>query len=144
MVTIPAVSPVTDAVVAALEDAGLTVGDGEKPAGAGWAGQPGQSAYAPYVVVYSMLGGTTEGPMDDPNADARSVVQLTSVGGSRRQAEWLGDRARAALMSGSLAVAGRKVALVLIDVLGGAVRDDDSDPAIYYVPERYRILSTPA
>jgi hypothetical protein len=139
-------SPTTDAVIAALETAGLLVGDGEKPVGGGWEDAPRESDFVPYVVVYSLLGGTTDGTIADPDDDAWPVFQLTSVGGTRGQAEWIGDVARSVMLSGSLVkvIGTRRCLRVLIDVLGGAQRDDSEQPAIFYVPERYRLSTTPA
>lgn len=133
---------VTDGVVAALEDAGLTVGDGEKPAGGGWVGTAGQSGFVPYVVVYPLAGGTVDGPIDGPAEDAYPLYQITAVGATRAQCEWAADTARDALLAGFL-LAGRRVAHVQVDMLGGTRRDDQNQPPLWYSPDRYSITTTP-
>lgn len=134
--------PVTNAIVEALADAGLAVGLAEKPEGVGWQGAPGQSAFVGYVVVYPMLGGITDGPIGNFNADAWAVYQLTSVGGNEEQCEWVADEARVAMLAARPAGDDWKVAHVVLDVLGGAVREDDVQPSVWYSPERYRVAVT--
>jgi hypothetical protein len=124
----------TDAVIAALQAAGLTVGDGIAPTG----------AEAKYVVVYPIEGGNRTGTLAGPFDDAELVYQLTCVGDHRWQAEWVRDKAEAALLSG-LTVAGRHIPLVSPDEGDSGIRRDDSvTPALYYATPRYRIRTTPA
>lgn len=137
---------VTDAVIAVLEDAGLVVGDAEKPKTdpCGWAGAPGKSNFVPYVVVYPLAGGTIDGTLDGPHEDAWPLYQLTSVGATRAQAEWTADVARDALLANTLAVTGRRITHVQIDELAGARRDDLDQPPVWYSPDRYSIATVPA
>lgn len=136
----------TDAIIAALTAAGLTVGDGEKPSAGGWSGPAGQSTFAPYVVVYPLVGGSTSGTIAAPDADATPLYQLTSVGGTRAQAEWAADKARTVMLSTSWwgDADGRKVIQVRVDMLGGARRDDLDQPPLWYSPDRYGVYTTPA
>ncbi len=127
----------TDAIIAALEAAGLNVGDAVRPDDA--------TATAGYVVVYGLGGGTTDGPVGNPEDDAAALYQLTSVGHDRKQAEWVADKARQVLLAATLTLTGgRKVLRVGVDMLGGVIRDDDVAPPIWYSPDRYRIFTTPS
>jgi hypothetical protein len=135
----------TTAIVNVLTAAGFVVGDGEAPDSAGWQGAQGQSPYIPYVDVHPTPGGLTDGPISDPNTDAWADYQIISVGAVRRQAETVGDAVRAVLAATPPTVAaGRKVAYVRLDMLGGVIRDDSVQPAVFYVSDRYRILTVPA
>jgi len=135
----------TTAVINVLTSAGFTVGDGEAPDSAGWQGAQGASNYIPHVNVHPTPGGLTDGPIGDPNTDAWADYQIISVGAVRAQAEAVGDAVRAAMLAAPLTVAnGRTVAHLRLDMLGGAIRDDSVQPSVYYVYDRWRILSVPS
>ncbi|MFF8769066.1 hypothetical protein [Kitasatospora sp. NPDC015120] len=52
----------------------------------------------PYQVLYP-LGGTSSGPpFGDQAGDGRMLYQLTSVGSTAEQAEWMADKGRAAVL----------------------------------------------
>jgi hypothetical protein len=119
----------TNAVIAALEADGLTVGDAT-----------GEGLSAPYVVVYR-ISGTRDGEADAPDDRAELVFQLTCVGTGRQQAEWVQDKAEAALRS--IAVAGRSVRLY-VDSDGPVSRDDDAPIPLFYSTPRYRLWTTPS
>ncbi|MXM62158.1 hypothetical protein GR925_01500 [Streptomyces sp. HUCO-GS316] len=58
-------------------------------------------AAIPYNVLYP-LGITTSGPpLGDGDADARVLIQITSVASTAEQVEWMADKARAALLTRS-------------------------------------------
>jgi hypothetical protein len=135
----------TTAIINVLTSAGFTVGDGEAPESAGWQGPQGTSNYIPYVDVHPTPGGLTDGPIGDANTDAWSDYQIISVGAVRAQAEAVGDAVRAAMLAAPLTVAnGRTVAHTRLDMLGGAIRDDSVQPSVFYVSDRWRILSVPS
>lgn len=125
----------TTIVVDVLDDAGLHVGRAHAPAGvpagAGWA------------VVYPLTGGLADGTMDNPNDDASVLYQITSVGRTAEQAEWVMDTSRVAILSGTYALNDRKVLLVTVDMFGGVERDDDVQPPLFYAKDRYRFLTGP-
>ena len=135
---------VTLAVIGVLEAAGLLVGDAVKPAGGGWAGAVGDSAFTPYVVVYNLVGGSTGGTLEHSDSDASPTYQFTSTGANRAQTEMVADAARAAILTAAIELPGRKVALCTIDMLGGATRDDDEQPPVWWSPDRYRLVIVPA
>lgn len=121
----------TDAVITALEATGFPVGDGKAPAG-----DP------PHFFVVPRPEGDVYGTIDDPHADAELVIQVTSVGTTRKQAEGVRDLARETLLAG-LTVSGRTVSLVTIDTVGGVERDPDIEPDRFFCPETYRLFSSP-
>jgi hypothetical protein len=144
--TVPAVSAHTDALVAALGALGhVRAGDGARPDGGGWQGAPGASDFVGYVVVYQLNPGF-DGPLADKHADLTGRWQVTAVGATRPQAGAVADAVRTWLLSSArtqLTVAGRAVAAVWHDGGGDTYREDGTGPALYYVPDRYVILTTP-
>lgn len=137
---------VTNAIIAMLEAASLVVGDGATPeAGAGWSGtaQAPGSTYIGYVVVHSMNGGTTDGPMDSPDADMTPLYQLSCYGATREQCELIADAAHAVMTANAFTIAGRKVMRVIVDQLFGAMRIDEVQPSEYQSAGRYRLMTTP-
>jgi len=131
---LPVVREHTDAVIAALEAAGLTVGDAVAP----------DDTDPPYVVVYAIAGGGSTGTLARPDDDAFLVYQATCVGTSREQAEWLADKALELLGPDAVAVPGRRVCRVSLDMHGGIQRDDNVTPPVFWSAPRFRMTTTPA
>ena len=123
---------VTDAVVANLAAAGLTVGDGQAP-----------DAGFPHVIVYPIPDDGRDGPSNDRHADVRHQYQLTCVGQYRDQAEWVSDEARTALTTTPITVAGFTVMGVDEGLAGGTSREDDESPPVFNVADTYVIWMTP-
>lgn len=134
---------ITDAIISALEGAGLLVGDAQAPDGAGWTDKPGDE-FVGYVVVYELSGGVTDGPIGEPDNDAEQIFQLTSVGATREQCKWVADRARHVMLTAALSIVDRAVMRVAVDMLGGTTRDDDVQPPVFFSPDRYRVHTTPS
>lgn len=133
----------TDSVIGVLTDADLVVGDGVAPDDGGWQGAPGQSAFVPFAVVHAVAGGSTDGPLGEPDEFGESLIHVTGVGSTREQAEWVADVARSALITpGAVAQAGRSVSIVRVDSLGGCRRDDDPEPPEWLTGDRFRIFTT--
>lgn len=121
-------------LIGVLSGAGLTVGDGVKPAGAERA--------AGYCVVYSLAGGATSGSLEAPRSDAEVSVQVTSSGTTAEQVRWLADRVRTVLDAAVPAVLsdGRKV--IWLDFATGSppvTRENQADPVGYYSPDRFEM-----
>lgn len=137
----------TDAFIAALE-AELTatvavVGDAKKPAGAGWQGTPGQSDFVPYAIVYPWSGFTFDGNLTGFQDNADLEWQITCVGRTREQCEWLQDAAFA-LIGQPLTVAGRSVPLIRLGSAGGGVREDETvAPKVWMSTPQLAVWSTP-
>ena len=121
----------TDAVIAALEAAGLTVGDADA-----------EGLTPPYAVVYKIDGGEYEGSFENPYEDAELIYQVTCVGVTREQAEWVADKAMV-LLNG-LTVADRRIALVSPEGGPGTRPDRDVTPHVWYSTPRFRLKSTPS
>lgn len=127
----------TDAVIAALEGAGLVVGDGVAPAD----GPALLKAGTGYAVVYPTAGGASYGTLHDHAEDAEIIMQVTCVGATREQAQWLADAANV-LLDG-MDVEDRSIPLVTLEVAPGVSRDDGQTPPVFYSTPRYRIFTTP-
>lgn len=132
-----------DAVVAELEGAGLLVGDAVAPDAITHDTQGRLTS--PYCIVYPMPSGGTSGPMSAPHADEDMVVQVTAVGRTREQAQWVADTAKATLLAG-ISITGRALSSRPgLDVGSGLQRDDDTaGPPLFYAVHRYRFPTTPA
>lgn len=125
---------------------GLTVYVGEKKKAdpGGWSGVEGASPFVPYTVIYPTPGGYFDGTLSAPFADGRPDYVITSFGSTATQAQWGSDRVFDTLTTAKPVVAGRLVQLLIPDVEGGVVRDDDVSPPIFYSPWRWRIFETSA
>jgi hypothetical protein len=136
----------TDAIVDALELAGLVVGRGIKPAtGAGWQGDPGASTFIPYVVVHPSPGGVYDGSLETPFDDAQPDYVVSAIAATQTACQVTADAAFAVLLTApSFVMDGRVVQLAEPDVDGGVVRDDDVQPPVYYSPTRWRFYTTSA
>lgn len=121
----------TDAVIAKLEAEGLTVGDASAA-----------GLTAPYVVVYTIPGGRVLGTLENPHEDGEIVYQVTCVGTSRKQAEWLSDKARVLL--DRFPVADRSITFVGQDGFAGVRREDDVSPPLFLSTPRFTVTTTPA
>jgi hypothetical protein len=130
--SLPVLREHTDGVIARLQALGLAVGDGEAPS----------ATVPPYVVVYPIAGGRSTGTLGAPDDDAELVYQVTCIGTSRKQAQWLEDKV-SGLLAG-FAVTGRSVARVEVESYGGMVREDQKSPPLYLATPRFRLYSTPA
>jgi hypothetical protein len=132
----PASRPHTAGVISALQAAGLTVGD---------AIAPDTTAAQKWVVVYGGGVGQLDGTMRDERTDASPVVQVTSVGTTAEQAEWVADTVRRIMLTRpvTLAVANRRVLFVSVNASQPTRRDDDVHPPLFYGVDLYRISTTP-
>jgi hypothetical protein len=124
--------PVTDSIVTLLAGAGLLVGEGDKPAGAGWQGTPGQSTFRAYVVVHPIGAASIDGTLDTPSDDVFALHQLSAFGATQDSCQQVADRARAVMLG-----AGWQ-----LEFLGGVVRTDDVQPPLFMSPDRYSAFRT--
>ncbi|MEU9014245.1 hypothetical protein AB0D12_31650 [Streptomyces sp. NPDC048479] len=144
--------PVTMALSAMLATAsGMPVGRGRRPTGA----EP------PYYLLYAMPVTLSGPPLEDENADASLIYQVTSVSGpttelpdsygTQDQAEWMGDKARQVFLGRDpgtglwlypLSVTGARNTARSLDIEAGAM-NDPADAIISYV-QRFRFDLTPA
>jgi hypothetical protein len=136
-------APHTDAVVSLLEAAGLLVGRGVQPAGAGWQGEPGRSAHRPYVVLYPAPG-LTDGTLGDTYAYLDYTVQATCVGATQQAAERVMDAAKTALVGARLTLANRASYAVQALLEQPARRDDQVTPPVHYSVAQFRVRTQTA
>jgi len=122
----------TDAAIACLEAAGLTVGDAS-----------GSNLAKPYLVIYGDQG-TLDGPMGDRFADLNQTLTVHGVGDGPQQAQWVGDKARAALLSTPVDVTDRAVLYLTHLTTVPIQRDDSIQPPIFYTVDQYALATTPA
>lgn len=130
--SLPIIREHTAAVIAALQGFGLSVGDAQAPAGVS----------EKYAVVFPIAGGDSYGTLAARNDDAELIYQVTCVGETREQAEWVADKAMG-LLAG-FAVSGRSVPVVALESMPGIQRDDAKSPPLYYATPRFRVFSTPS
>lgn len=143
--TVALAAPHTDGILAALAAGSILTGRGSKPTGAGWQGTPGNSQFKGYVVVWPQPG-TPEGTLADSQRDLLYTFQTTAVGATAQQAEVIADLARARLLARppTVTVTGR-VVQPLWQILDRPVeRDDDLNPAEFYVVTQYQMRTEPA
>lgn len=127
---IPSLRDHTDAVIATLAAAGLTVYDGKAP----------DTVPTKYAVVHH-INDEFFGTLANPFEDAELVYQVTCVANTREQVEWVMDKAMT-LLDG-FEVAGRNIAFVRPDGGPGIRWDNDVTPAVFYATPRFTITTTP-
>lgn len=137
--------PEADAVLALLRaETGLAIGDAQRPDGAGFPGDDTTAAFVPYAVLYPGVTIDIDGSEADPNADTVDEYQVTGVGVTRAQAQFVLDRCRTAMLQSVLVVPGRHVNLVELSQSREVDRDDDVVPPLFYGVDLYSINTTPA
>jgi hypothetical protein len=95
------------------------------------------------VVIHGSPGDIAPGSLGDLHSDLVIPIQLTAVGTGPEQASAYADAARAALLTASLTVAGRKVWLPRQTGSQPVQRDDTVQPELWIATAQYEIKSTP-
>jgi hypothetical protein len=138
-----------DAIVEHLTSGALgPVGDGVKPvehqgsAKPGWQGAPGTSAFTAWTAVY-LIDLVLDGPLSDGDTDAELVIQTTSVGATRAQAQSTADLVAERILNTAIVVPGRTVVHVEHHSSGGVQREDDLTPPEFSAINRWSISTTP-
>lgn len=121
-----------DAVVAAL-GAALTTFDGEGPA------DPHNRV--PYAVVRTDAGDTS-GSLGDRYQELTVTVWVTAVGGTREQAQWAADKARATLLTTGPTVSGRSAHPMWQVTSQPVTVDADVEPSLFYAVAAYRLRTS--
>lgn len=139
--TVPSTRTHTDAFIALLAAAGVTVFDNDVPT------TPGST---PYTVVYTVDPGAARSPvLALGSVDMSMTVQCTSVGGDRNEATAEIDAVRAALLERVPSLAGRSFDPIEEEPGGPGVTKDDQTRigdgrVVFYGVTLWRIHSTPA
>lgn len=139
---IPATYPHAVAIIDALEDAGIRVGDHQAPLV-----NPADPQSRPVMqcaVVY-MTGGPVLG-MDLTGYDIDGMVRfrVITVDSTPAGAADLADRVSDVLADAELDVEGRSVCRIRCDGLGVVTRDPDLTPPVFYSSTGYRAISLAA
>lgn len=137
---IPNAGEVTTAVLAALEATGVVVGDAAPPDGYGWSTVAGQSTFTPHMILYPLTG-RLDGMLAGAWDDGEFMYQVTCVGETREQCQWVVDKATGALVGQALDV---ETILVTLDDMAGVVRDDTVQPPVFMAPPRFKVWTTPS
>lgn len=125
----------TNAIIARLEDQTTRpVGDAQAPA----------DTTRPYTVVYSLDDDPGEASQTDPHMVANPAFQVTSVGDTRDQAQWMQKQARDALLGWVPIVTGYRSGPVEGLLSGRIQRDPDIEPPLFSAVDRFtfRIQAT--
>jgi hypothetical protein len=134
----PRVYPHIAAIIGALEDAGLRVGDHRAPKSAD------DRIAAPCNVLYMAPSAEPFGSLGRPGTDVLMRFRVTSVDitpeGAANQADLVFD----ALEGTELIVEDRAIFRVRRSALAGVVRDDDVKPPCFYAATPYQMLSMSA
>lgn len=108
-----------------------------------WGGSdPG--AVPPYAVVYPDNGMLTPGERSLANdGPTEQRFQITSVGASPAQAQWVADRTRDAVLSGVPSVTGRRV-WPTVEEGSQPLRRDDESTDLFFATAQYLTRSDPS
>jgi hypothetical protein len=120
--------PLYDAVVTRI------AGQTSKPCGE--AVRP-PDAEPPYAVVYPLPDRDNVGTLTDPHLISWQLFQVTCVGDTMDEAQWMQRAVRAGLLGWTPTVAGWSPNRVELDLGSGVVRDDDG--VVFYTTDRFSI-----
>ncbi len=124
----------TDAVLTRLEAAtSKAVGDGQAPA----------DTTRPYSVLYPLDDSDRDGDMIDTQRTSWFDFQVTVVGDTREQAEWLADDLRTSMLAADLTPSGFRMYPFERVVTNATERDDDVQPPVFYTIFIVRGFVTP-
>jgi hypothetical protein len=102
-------------------------------------------AAIPYSVLYP-LGATTSGPpYGDGDADARMLVQVTSVASTAEQVEWMADKVRTALLARSNGTYTNAITITGCAVIGRELDKEEGisvNSGVYSYVQRYILTVT--
>ena len=124
----------TDAVLTRLEAAtSKAVGDGQAPG----------DTTLPYSVLYPLDDEDRDGDMIDTQRTSWFDFQVTCVGDTRVQAEWLADQLRTSMLAADLTPTGFRMYPFERVVTNVTERDDDVQPPVFYTIFIVRGFVTP-
>jgi hypothetical protein len=132
----------TAAVIGHLQTNGLTVGDGNKPDGAGWQVAPGQSPFVGYCVVWRL--GSQERrnwSLQGDYGESRPLMFVRCFGGTRVQAETLLDTVLDVMLAQTITVDNHTTIRVMLDTTTTTSRSDDIEVAMFEAGAYFRIWS---
>lgn len=116
--------PLYAAITVQLETTGKAVGQAVSPGGA-----------PPYLVLYPQSDTGFAGSLSDPHEQVTQTFQVTCVGDSLEEAQWMQHEARGVLVGWTPALSGATP--VELEFGSGTFRDPDGP--VFYSTDRYRI-----
>jgi hypothetical protein len=132
MVTVHDPRPLYNAIVARLESqTSKDIGDAVRPAGAD----------APYAVVYPLPDRAAFGTLVDPTNFTLQLFQVTCVGDTADEAQWMQHQVRLALQSWIPVVTDWEPNRIELDQGSGVFRDDDGPT--FYTTDRFNLYVDP-
>lgn len=113
-----------------------------------------EDEFYPYCIVYSVPGGSLYGSLANQHEDAELTFQVTSVGLTRSQAEWMADRVRNTWclqqVGGAYQVpfqdpTGWHICSRIVQngFVGAVDREGDPPTEVWSIPERFSLYVTP-
>lgn len=125
----------TDAVLTRLRtnSGSREIGDGQAP--------PDDDR--PYAVLYSLDESEREGDMSTIDVTGWFEFQITSVGDTRAQAEWLADLLRTLILASDLTPTGFRMYPWRKVVTNLPERDDDEQPPLFYAVQVVEAFTAP-
>jgi hypothetical protein len=121
--------PLYAAITDQLETTGKAVGQAISPGGE-----------LPYMVIYPLPDQGTDGTLGDPHQMAAQLFQVTAVGDTMEEAQWMQHKAREALLGWAPTVAGTSVARILLDMGSGVSRDPDGPT--FFTTDRFQAITS--
>lgn len=122
-----------DAIVTQLASStGKNIGEAQAPA----------SVVLPYAVIYPLSDEAKDGSLSNPVEIAVWAWQVTCVGSTMDQAQWMQHKVRQALLGWTPTVAG--LGTTPVDLLDGAgvTRDDSIQPPLFYSTDRFHAYTS--
>jgi hypothetical protein len=98
----------------------------------------------PYAIVYAQPATLIGGSAADMASDAWPVTQVTSIGGTRRQADKLRDKIRTGVVGRRLSIDGRSTDPISLLQELGTRRDDTVKPPLFYAIDLFQTFNTTA
>lgn len=102
----------------------------------GDAAEPTSTAL-PYAIVYPLTDEPHDGPLNDPTQVTDDAFQVTAVGGSRRQAQWMQQAVREALLGWTPTVTGFGTYPVQLLTGSGLERNTAVEPPVFFTTDRF-------
>jgi hypothetical protein len=120
--------PLYDAIVSRLEtQTGKDIGEGVRP----------EDADPPYAVVYPLPDSSYLATLTDPHESSLQLFQVTCVGDTMDEAQWMQREAREALIGWTPTVAGWSPNRIELDLGSGVIRDDGGP--VFYTTDRFTL-----
>jgi hypothetical protein len=139
--TTPALAAHTSALLERLATTGLPVGDARAPRDGGWQGAEGSSSFRTYLVLYPLdvMRAGPNAALQGRYTQPQLRYQVTTVGLDRHATQVGADLAAAALLDTTLDIDGWSTVLLVHDESSGVERDEDVNPPLFFVADRYRL-----